>query len=734
MGYQGMANHNAANLLQPLYSAATVPMPPKKFEEIWDNSPVLRQAFSDAKQLLVQAAELAHPDPSLPLALMTDASQHSIGAVLMQRKHSGKWSPLGYMSRHLSIDKVAWSTCRKELLAAQAGLRYFISEIYGRHCTIFSDHAPLVLAFKNPQGFQLHDPVAQRALMEIGQFTKDVRHIAGLKNTGSDFLSRIPQETRGSAYQEPQVASLEGHKLIAMSPAVIGEAQSNCRETELIKAGRHPTSVTFQQVQFEDTELLSETSFSKPRPVLPKNLRSFVMKQMHYCHQGVKETVRHISSYYYWPEMKKEITSFVQSCHGCQSAKSSKAKPPHYGEFKVPDQRFSHCHVDIVGPLPESDGYKYILSIIDRTTRHLTAIPLAETSAKTCSQAFLLHYVALYGVPSACTSDQGKNFVSDLFQEMQRNLGIKINHTPIYWPQGNGLLERNHQSLKDSIKAQLVEMGELHKENWIKYLPWALLGRRTAFNKDLGTSSSELTLGTHIAVPGCILPDAFNAEPNLNEILRKLQLKNNRAAVPTSSNTQKEVDPPSETVTHVYARQHDTRGLQTRYLGPFSVISRPSRSTLEIKVGLNKDGSDRTELRAWSDCKAAHLREGVQEASKPKRGRPPKKTVESKPLSQPEQLSPPENLSPQPEPPKAPNENSSSARPVRSTRNQAPSYIASVAQVDFSRPPPPFMVPAATGTPPFSGFHQPAWSASASDLNIINQSIARSPVRCEARG
>ena len=105
---------------------------------------------------------------------MTDASQHSIGAVLMQRNHSGKWSPLGYMSRHLPIDKVAWSTCRRELLAAQSGLRYFIAEIYGRHCTIFSDHAPLVLAFKNPQGFQLHDPVAQRALMEIGQFTKDV--------------------------------------------------------------------------------------------------------------------------------------------------------------------------------------------------------------------------------------------------------------------------------------------------------------------------------------------------------------------------------------------------------------------------------------------------------------------------------------------------------------------------------------------------------------------------------
>ena len=105
------------------------------------------------------------------------------------------------MSKHLPIDKCRWSTCRKELLAAQSGLRYFINEIYGRHCTIYSDHAPLVHAFKNPQGFQLHDPVAQRALMEIGQFTKDIRHISGNKNIGSDFLSRIPPELKGSAYQ-----------------------------------------------------------------------------------------------------------------------------------------------------------------------------------------------------------------------------------------------------------------------------------------------------------------------------------------------------------------------------------------------------------------------------------------------------------------------------------------------------------------------------------------------------
>ena len=34
------------------------------------------------------------------------------------------------------------------------------------------------------------------------------------------------------------------------------------------------------------------------------------------------------------------------------------------GKFEVPDKRFSHVLVDIVGPLPESYGYKFLLTAI----------------------------------------------------------------------------------------------------------------------------------------------------------------------------------------------------------------------------------------------------------------------------------------------------------------------------------------------------------------------------------
>ena len=198
-----------------------------------------------------------------------------------------------------------------------------------------------------------------------------------------------------------------------------------------------------------------------------------------------------------------------------------------------------------------------------------------------------------------------------------------MHHTPIYWPQGNGLIERAHQSLKNSIKAQLIEMGEIYQENWYKYFSWALLGRRTAYNKDLGTSSSELALGTHVQLPGEILQEVkADSEPSIKDILAKLQFKNNRAAVPTSSNKQEEVTQPSTDITHVYVKQHKIRGIQPKWIGPFPIKSRPSRSTLEIKVGVNKQGEDRVELRSWSDAKPAYRRESIEDAVRPKRGRP----------------------------------------------------------------------------------------------------------------
>ena len=92
-----------AEVLQDLYTAATLKMPKNKFETYWTENN-LCQNFRDAKQLLLNCTTLSFPDPKNPLALSCDASDKSIGGVL-EEFQDGQWRPIGYYSKHLPKSK-----------------------------------------------------------------------------------------------------------------------------------------------------------------------------------------------------------------------------------------------------------------------------------------------------------------------------------------------------------------------------------------------------------------------------------------------------------------------------------------------------------------------------------------------------------------------------------------------------------------------------------------------------
>ena len=81
-------------MLQPLYTAATQKQPGKSFKKVWEEEG-LETHFKKAKQLLVMACQLTHPDPNAPLALVADASGKAAGASLEQLT-GGSGAPLGF--------------------------------------------------------------------------------------------------------------------------------------------------------------------------------------------------------------------------------------------------------------------------------------------------------------------------------------------------------------------------------------------------------------------------------------------------------------------------------------------------------------------------------------------------------------------------------------------------------------------------------------------------------------
>ena len=131
-----------------------------------DNSPILwtteaEKAYNKCKESIMNSVVTAHPSRTASLALMTDASNTCIGAVL-QQKSGTNWEPLGFYSCKLDETQQKYSTFDRELLGVYLAVKHFQRLVEGRQFTIFTDHRPLTYAFsKKPSS---NDAVSVKTL------------------------------------------------------------------------------------------------------------------------------------------------------------------------------------------------------------------------------------------------------------------------------------------------------------------------------------------------------------------------------------------------------------------------------------------------------------------------------------------------------------------------------------------------------------------------------------------
>jgi hypothetical protein len=209
--------------------------------------------------------------------------------------------------------------------------------------------------------------------------------------------------------------------------------------------------------------------------------------------------------------MAADVTAWTKDCQHCQRGKVTAQPAAAVEPIPVPARRFSHIHVDLVGPLPTSAaGHSYIFAAVDRSTRWLEAIPLQDMSAASCADALIGSWVSRFGVPTLITSDRGAQFTSAIWDALCSKLGVKHTTTAAYHPQSNGLVERAQRQLKEALKSRLAGAA------WPDHLPWVLLGLRAAPKDDSNISSAELVYGTPLVLPGEFL-DA--AEPPAADFL-----------------------------------------------------------------------------------------------------------------------------------------------------------------------------------------------------------------------
>lgn len=549
---------NAAALQAPLNSYLHNVKKRDKTPITWSDEAT--QAFQQCKASIINAALLAHPSHHATLALFCDASDNSAGAVLQQYIDE-TWQPLGYFSKKFNDAQKKYSTYDRELLAIYMAVKHFRKTFEGRHLIIFTDHKPLTYVMSKTQS-STETPRRTRQLLFISEFTTDIRHVSGKQNIVADTLSRIETISCPSTINFKEIASAQ-------------EKDSNIEQL------LQETNITLKKIIIPNTdvELYCETSTPYIRPYIPEEHRQEVFNSVHnISHPGTRTTRKLLTQKYFWPSMNTDISRWTRTCLHCQKSKIHRHTFSNISSFP-PSDRFQHLHVDIVGPLPTTaQGHRYLVTMIDRLTKWPEAIPTDEISADRIADIVYQHWITRFGCPTTLTSDQGRQFESQLFQNLMKQMGIKKNRTTPYHPQSNGMVERWHRSLKTALRAKLSDTS-----TWIDELPTVLLGLRAALRTDTGVSAAELTYGYNLRLPGDFFtPNTYSPTMDYNyvEKLRDVIQANKPQAVTEHHSNNKRVFVHQDLLkcSHVFVRTDAVKKpLQAPYEGPYRVISRTDK-------------------------------------------------------------------------------------------------------------------------------------------------------------
>lgn len=153
-----------------------------------------------------------------------------------------------------------------------------------------------------------------------------------------------------------------------------------------------------------------------------------------------RATKKLIAINFIWPGINRNITEWARTCLPCQCSKIHR----HTKNIleQIPESRFHHVHINIVGPLPQSKGHQYCLTMIDRFSRWPEAVLLKDITANTVATAFFIQWIARFGAPTTITTDQGAQFESQLFNALTDLIGCTRIRTTAYHPASNGIIER----------------------------------------------------------------------------------------------------------------------------------------------------------------------------------------------------------------------------------------------------------------------------------------------------
>lgn len=96
-------------------------------------------------------------------------------------------------------------------------------------------------------------------------------------------------------------------------------------------------------------------------------------------HLGIAGSIKRAESLFYWPGLRKDITTFFKECDVCQRNKLEHVPSPGILQpIQIPDKAWEVISMDFIEGFPKSVGKDSILLVVDKLTKYCHLIPLTH--------------------------------------------------------------------------------------------------------------------------------------------------------------------------------------------------------------------------------------------------------------------------------------------------------------------------------------------------------------------
>lgn len=479
--------------------------------------PEAKLAFARLKRKLIQRPCLTPPNFNERFYLTCDASKTGFGAVLSQFKN-GVEHPIAFASRTLKESEQKHASFHLEYMAMVWAIRHFKPYLSGKQFTLRTDHRPLLTM--NKSKCQIFD----RYLHELSQYDFETVYLKGEKMP-ADALSRkiesvslcVPLEAQINISWS-QIKSMQQQDKFIKALAVFKLFKSLPRNPQLnafVQANKH--AVVYNSV------VCFKQENGKFRAYAPTGLQASLLRLAHESpvagHINARRTLARLEQSWYWPTIKDDVWVYCTGCQICneQNQVWSKAPIP-IGKFKPATHFNARVHTDLLGMLPDNDGHKYVLVLIDAYSKFLQLVPLPDKRMETVSAAIYQHWISLFSVPKLLVSDLGKEYTGHMTKSLADRFGYPHHFSSPGHPASNGQAENSVKKILQYVRKYV------DGNNWKQLLPDLRMAHNMNLQSSINTTPFQAAFSMRPKLPGdLIFPEPEMAKDVPSHVHREIE-------------------------------------------------------------------------------------------------------------------------------------------------------------------------------------------------------------------